>query len=120
MKANKAVKRLGKIESLLADVSKGYEAAAPLLRSALENVKAAMARAKEAVTAKPAKKAKAKSKAKAGGKTAKKKAAVKKADAKASKVTAGKKKAPRKKARKKPAPAPMPGTLEATAPPVVV
>ena len=95
MKANKAVKRLGKIEALLADVAKGYAAAAPLLKAALENVKAAAVKAKEAVTAKPAKAAKKKGKSKV-----KKKAAVKRAEPKAAKVKPGKKKA-RKKGGKK-------------------
>ena len=91
MKANKAVKRLGKIEALLADVAKGYAAAAPLLKAALENVKAAALKAKDAVTAKPAKAAKKKGKSKV-----KKKAAVKRAEPKAAKVKAGKKKARKK------------------------
>ena len=110
MKANKAVKRLGKIEALLADVAKGYAAAAPLLKAALENVKAAAMKAKDAVTAKPAKK-KGKSKAK-------KKAAVKRAEPKAAKVKAGKKKAPKKKAGKKARPAPTPMAPEPASAPL--
>src|SRR3989442_132141 len=112
MKANKAVKRLAKIEALLVDMTKRYAAGAPLLRGALENVGAAVARAKEAASAKPAKAAKAKRKLKAGGKSSKK------ASVKASKAKPRKKRAARKVAAKSTGPAPPQVPMEAATAPI--
>jgi hypothetical protein len=50
MKANKALKRLAKIEALMSDVTERYSASAPLLGEVLQDAKAAVARAKEAVS----------------------------------------------------------------------
>ena len=50
MKANKALKRLAKIEALMADVTERYSASAPHLREVLQDAKAAITRAKEAVS----------------------------------------------------------------------
>ena len=49
MKANKALKRLAKIEALLSDVAERYSASAPHVRDVLQDAKAAVARAKEAL-----------------------------------------------------------------------
>src|SRR5258707_14624843 len=49
MKATKALKRLAKIEALMTDVTERYSARAPRLREALEEAKAAVTRAREAV-----------------------------------------------------------------------
>jgi len=93
MKANKALKRLGKIESIMSDVAERFSASAPHLREALKDLKAAMLSVKEAakVQASPAaKKAAPKKAAHAGKKAVAKKAA--------------KKRAPLRKAAKKAAP----------------
>jgi hypothetical protein len=50
MKANKAVKRLAKIEALMSDVTERYSASAPHIREMLQDAKAAVTRAKEAVS----------------------------------------------------------------------
>src|ERR1700733_13983037 len=50
MKANKALKRLAKIEALISDVSERYSAGAHHVREALHEAKAAVARVKTAVT----------------------------------------------------------------------
>ena len=50
MKANKALKRLAKIEALMSSVTERYSASAPHIREALEDAKAAITRAKEAVS----------------------------------------------------------------------
>jgi DNA-binding protein HU-beta len=50
MKANKALKRLNKIEALLSNVTKRYSASAPEIRHVLQNAKAAVTRAKETVS----------------------------------------------------------------------
>jgi hypothetical protein len=50
MKANKALKRLDKIEALLSDVTERYSASAPEVREALQDAKAAVARAQNAVS----------------------------------------------------------------------
>jgi hypothetical protein len=50
MKASKALKRLAKIETMLANVMKRYSA--PDLGGVLKDAKAAVARAKEAVSSK--------------------------------------------------------------------
>ena len=49
MKANKALKRLAKIEALISDVTQRYSAGAPPVRKMLQEAKAAVTRAKEAV-----------------------------------------------------------------------
>ncbi len=97
MKANKALKRLAKIETLMSDVAERFSASAPHLREALKDLKAAMLSVKEAVkvqTSPASKKAAPKKAARAGkkavGKRAvKKRAKVRKA-AKAVKKTAPK------------------------------
>ena len=50
MKANKALKRLAKIEMLMSDVTERYSASAPHIREVLQDAKAAVTRAKEAVS----------------------------------------------------------------------
>ena len=50
MKANKALKRLAKIEALMSDVTERYSASAPNVQEALQDAKAAVTRAKEAVS----------------------------------------------------------------------
>jgi hypothetical protein len=49
MKANKALKRLARIEALMTDVTKRYSANPPHVREALDDAKAAVTRAKDAV-----------------------------------------------------------------------
>lgn len=51
MKVNKALKRLAKIETLISDVTERYSASASQIRDGLEDAKAAIVRAKEAVQA---------------------------------------------------------------------
>jgi hypothetical protein len=50
MKANKALKRLAKIESLMSVVTERYSASAPHLRKVLKDAADAVARAKQAVS----------------------------------------------------------------------
>jgi hypothetical protein len=50
MKANKALKRLTKIEALMSAVTKRYSASAPHIQKALQDAKAAVTRAMEAVS----------------------------------------------------------------------
>jgi hypothetical protein len=50
MKANKALKRLAKIEMLMSDVTERYSASAPHIREVLQDAKAAVTRAKEVVS----------------------------------------------------------------------
>lgn len=50
MKANKALKRLAKIEALMADVSERYSSGASHIREALRDAMAAFARVKAAVS----------------------------------------------------------------------
>ena len=50
MKTNKALKRLAKIEALMSDVMERYSAGAPDIREMLQDAKAAVTRAKEAVS----------------------------------------------------------------------
>lgn len=81
MKANKALKRLAKIEALISDVAERYSSGVSI-REALQDARAALARVKAAVssqassaTAKsPAAKRKKTSVKKVAGKAAKKKA----------------------------------------------
>ena len=49
MKANKALKRLAKIEALMSDLTERYSASAPRIRDLLQNAKVAVTQAKEAV-----------------------------------------------------------------------
>ena len=49
MKTNKALKRLAKIEALISDVTERYSSA-PHIRETLQDAKAAVTRAKEAVS----------------------------------------------------------------------
>ena len=82
MKANKALKRLAKIETLMSDVAERFSASAPHLREALKDLKAAMASVKEAVkvqTSPAPKKSASKKAARATKKTMAKKAAKKRA-----------------------------------------
>jgi DNA polymerase III gamma/tau subunit len=51
MKANKVLKRIAKIESLMSDVMERYSASAPPIRELLRDAKAAITRAKKAVQA---------------------------------------------------------------------
>ncbi len=53
MKANKALKRLTKIEALISDVTERYSAGAHHIREALHEAKAAVARVKAAVKSQP-------------------------------------------------------------------
>jgi 1,2-phenylacetyl-CoA epoxidase PaaB subunit len=50
MKANKALKRLARIEELMSDVTDRYDVGAPSIREALRDAKDAVTRAKEAVS----------------------------------------------------------------------
>jgi hypothetical protein len=50
MKANKALKRLTKIEALMSDVTERYSASSPHTRKVFQDAKAAVTRAKEAVS----------------------------------------------------------------------
>ena len=50
MKSNKALKRLGKIEALISDVSERYSSGASHIREALQDAMAAFARVKAAVS----------------------------------------------------------------------
>jgi hypothetical protein len=95
MKANKALKRLAKIEALIADVAKRYSSGAAHIRKALQDAKAAVAHVKAAVSSQ-ASSGKAKKTA-----PAKKKAAVKKAAAKTPVAKTAKKRPQVKKAAKK-------------------
>jgi len=104
MKANKALKRLAKIETLMSDVAERFSASAPHLREALKDLKAAVLSVKEAVkvqTSSPAAPKKASSKKASSKKVrrARKKDGVKKAAAPM--VKAAKKRAPVRKAVKK-------------------
>jgi 1,4-alpha-glucan branching enzyme len=131
MKVNKALKRLAKIEAVMSNVAARYSPSAPQTREALQDAKAAVVRAKEAVeaffrTAKNAAKPKRKRSAaprrrrvqkraavaQAGGAAKKaapvrKKAAVKKTAVKAPAARTTKKRAPIKKAVKKTTAKPM-------------
>jgi hypothetical protein len=123
MKVNKALKRLAKIEAVMSNVAARYSPSAPHTREALQDAKAAVVRAKEAVeaffrtaknAAKPKRKRSAaprrrrvqKRAAPVGGAAKKaapvrKKAAVKKVAVKPLAAKTTKKRAPIKKAVKK-------------------
>ena len=91
MKAKKALKRLNKIEELIANLTERYSARVPQMRDVLEEAKAAVVRAKEAVQASSgtAKKAAAKAVPNIAKKaTVKKPVAKKAAPAKAAPVKA--------------------------------
>ena len=101
MKANKALKRLAKIEALMSDVTERYSSA-PHIREVLQDAKAAVTRAKEAVSLQassgttknpPLKHSKPPSKA-----ATKKHWALKRAEAAKAQLTTAKKKSARKKA----------------------
>ena len=104
MKANKALKRLAKIETLMSDLAQRFSASAPHLREALKDLKASVLSVKEAVkvqaSALGAKKASSKKAVRARKKAVAKKAA-------APKAKAAKKRAPVRKAAKKAPPKPM-------------
>jgi hypothetical protein len=97
MKANKALKRLTNIETLIADLAARYSPTAPRMREVLQDAKAAVARAKEALSLLAAKAVRGAKKAA----PARKKAAEKKAAAKATTAKSAKKRARIKKAAKK-------------------
>jgi hypothetical protein len=101
MKANKALKRLAKIETLMSDVAERFSASAPHLREALKDLKAAVLSVKEAVKAQTSSPAAPKAPLKKAAR-ARKKAVVK--PAVASKAKAQKKRAVAKKAAKKKTP----------------
>ncbi len=124
MKANKALKRLAKIEASVADLAKRFLPSAPHVRDVLQDAKAAVVRAKEAVLQTSPGQAKKKTKTKKASRQAKKSAAAakkstsKKVERKAS-VTKGKKrtpakKSPKKKMAKRVASTPMPAIAEIT------
>jgi hypothetical protein len=94
MKANKALKRLAKIEALISDVAKRYSSGAANVRKALQDAKAAVVQLKSAVSLQ-ASSGKAKKTAPA------RKKAVKKAAAKTPVAKRAKKRAPVKKAPQK-------------------
>ena len=50
MKAKKILKRIAKIEALMSEVTERYSASAPHIREVLQDAKAAVTRAKEAVS----------------------------------------------------------------------
>jgi hypothetical protein len=50
MKANKALKRLTKIEAVMSDVTERHSASSPHIREVLQDAKAAITRAKETVS----------------------------------------------------------------------
>ena len=111
MKANKALKRLAKIEALMSNVTERYSASAPQLRKALQDATAAVARAKEAVSLQASSRTKAvAAKADRAAKKAApvpKTAAVKKAATRALTAKTAKKSTSKKKAAKKKAWAPV-------------
>src|ERR1700693_5634645 len=106
MKANKALKRLGKIEASVSDLAKRFLPSAPHIREVLQDAKAAVIRAKEAVLQVSAGTAKKKTGAPKAGRPAKKSPPAKKSTGKQveMKGAARKAKKPVKKAAKKAAP----------------
>ena len=106
MKANKALKRLAKIEASVSDLAKRFLPSAPQIREVLQDARAAVIRAKEAVLQASAGTAKKKTGAPKRGRPAKQSPpAVKKSTGKKveMKVAArkAKKRAPAKKAAKR-------------------
>jgi hypothetical protein len=111
MKANKALKRLAKIEALMSDLTERYSASAPHLRKVLQDAKAAVARAKEAVSLEVSSGTKAAT-PKAGraakkATPAQKKAPLEKVAANTARAKTAKKNTPIKRAAKKTAPGPV-------------
>jgi hypothetical protein len=95
MKANKVRKRLAKIEAMISDLTERYSKGAFHIREALQNAKAAVAHAKEAVLSQVSSEKANRSPVK------RKKAAVKKAAVRTPTAETAKKSAPIKKAVKK-------------------
>ena len=109
MKANKALKRLAKIEASVSDLAKRFLPSAPHMREVLQDAKAAVIRAKEAVLQASERTAKKKAAAPKAGRPAKKSPpALKKSTGKQVEMKAAarkpKKRAPVRKAAKKAAP----------------
>jgi hypothetical protein len=100
MKANKALRRLTKIETLMSDVAKRFSAHAPHLREAFADLKAALGRIKDEVGA-GVSAATGKKKPAPGRKKAAKKAIVKAPTAKSAKKRAPITKVARSTAAKK-------------------
>jgi hypothetical protein len=105
MKANKALKRLAKIEALISDLTERYSKGALQIRGALQEAKAAIAHVKEAVSS-PTSSGTAKNAPVKRKKAAVKEAAIKVSPAKTVKKSAPIKKAAKKTAAKKAIPAP--------------
>ena len=105
MKANKALKRLAKMEASVSDLAKRFLPSAPHIREVLQDAKAAVIRAKEAVLqASGAGTTKKKTRAPKAGRTAKRPSALKKTSKKVevkASTRKAKKRAPVKKAAKK-------------------
>ena len=113
MKANKALKRLAKIEALMSDVAERFSASAPHLREALKDLRAAVLSVKEAVKVQ-ASAPTAKKTLSTRAARSRKRAAVKKAAAPKAKVA--KKRTPARKVAKKSKPKPLAsGTAQAVA-----
>ncbi len=106
MKANKALKRLAKIEASMSDLAKRFLPSAPHIREVLQDAKAAVIRAKEAVLQASAETAKKKTGTPKAGRPAKisppalKRSTGKQVEMKAA-ARKAKKRAPVKKAVKK-------------------
>lgn len=103
MKANKALKRLAKIEALVSDVTRRFSDNAPHVTDVLKDLKGAVARVKEAVNAHVSSLAAKKKAAPASKKKTARRKAVKTSKVKASKAKAPKKVARVKRGAKKPA-----------------
>jgi hypothetical protein len=101
MKANKALKRIAKIEELASEVTRRLVKGAPYIIDLLKDLKAAAARVKDAVSAQVSSRS-----AKKKAAPSRKKAAAKKKAGKAPKAKMAKKVARVKRTVKKPAPAP--------------
>jgi hypothetical protein len=102
MKQKKALKRLAKSESLISDVTKRYSASAPDTREVLQDAKAGVARAKEAVSLHVSSKVEKRRPVKKWKKTAVRNAAVEAPTRKTAKKRKSMKKAEEKAAAKKP------------------
>ena len=113
MKANKVLKRLAKIEALVSDVAQKFSAGAPQVSGVLKDLKAAVARVKDAVRAHASSRTAKKKAVPARKKAVAKKAAPKKKSLKAPKAKAAKKavrvkRAVKKAAAEQTAPIPVP------------
>jgi hypothetical protein len=106
MKANKVLKRLAKIEALVSDVTARFSAGAPHVSGVLKDLKAAVARVKEAVSAHVALRTTKKKTTPARKKAAARKKAVKAPKAKTAKRAVRTKRAVKKRAAEQTAPAP--------------